>query len=131
MPPGGQDRGAAQTGAADSVSTELLNVTGLCRALPLLPSELKAERRTRRDDFGFFAKHPHRKSYVRKYHPGELPALIVATQRKPGPSHVAVGYVCPGERVRVFIWPGHDHREACRVAEQRAELERVALQGTP
>ncbi|MHA0044387.1 hypothetical protein [Deinococcus sp. PEB2-63] len=119
---------AARAGAENSVSDELLNITAEQRAYPQTPGELRAERRTRKQDFEFFARHPHRESYVRRYQQGELavPVLIARCGGR-APSHVAVGYACPGERVRVYIWPGHDHTLAKRHAEQAAEQRRVEL----
>lgn len=118
---------AARAGAEDSVSDELLNITALMQAIPQTPHELRAERRTRKQDFAYFEAHPHRLSYVRRYRHGELAASIVATQSGGHPTHVAVGFVCPGERVRVYIYPGHNHQLACSNAEAMADQYRAQL----
>ena len=127
MPRRVRDGRAARAGAVASVANELEDVTELVKAIPQTPGELKAERRTRRLDFDFFRRNPHRLSYVRPYHRGELPLAVILGQPLGAPVRVAVGYVAPGERVRVYIWPGHCDRQACAWAEHQADQRRAAL----
>ncbi len=119
MPRRGRDGGAGASSAEDS----LVDVTGLAKALPLTTFERKAERASMREDEAYFRAHPEAESYVRPYRRGELPGLVLlATSSEP--VAVAVAFVCPGERTRVFIWPHHLRATARRQVEAGARQER-------
>ncbi|WP_407543720.1 hypothetical protein Q0M94_28045 (plasmid) [Deinococcus radiomollis] len=100
-----------------------INITTLMRSLPMSALEHQAARETLQTDTAYFEAHPTAESYVRAYQKGELPPQL---ERGYGPpTHVAVGYVCPGERTRVFLWPRMLRATTRLWAEKGAEQERV------
>jgi hypothetical protein len=123
MPGRGRDGKAAQASAVDSLADAPIDLTALMKHVRMSPLEQQASRETQRADMAYFKAHPTAESYVRAYQSGELPPEM---ERGYGPpTHVAVGLVCPGERARVFLWPGHLHATGRLWAEKGAERERV------
>jgi hypothetical protein len=123
MPGRGRDGRAAQASAPTSLPDAPIDLTALMKHVRMSPLEHKASRETQRADMAYFKAHPTAESYVRAYQRGELPPEM---ERGYGPpTHVAVGLVCPGERARVFLWPGHLHATGRLWAEKGAERERV------
>lgn len=118
MPRHRQDGRAARAGAADS----LLDITRIFKLMGATEAEAKAERHTRSLDLAHFAENPQDKSYIRPYHSGELPFLLLLPSGEE-PCSVAVALASINgqpERARVFLWPHHDRQQARRIVERKA-----------
>ncbi|GGS00835.1 hypothetical protein GCM10008960_29460 [Deinococcus sedimenti] len=122
MPPGGQDRGAAQAGALPSLEDGTLNATALMHALPAPAGEARAKAADR----AWFSEHPDALSYVRECVPDEVHPLLLATWGGE-PAAVAVAIVNADLYVRLFLTPGTLHATGRVWAEKAARKVRARL----